>query len=79
MPDTIQPPLLKDEEPNLPHYASYILRCWTGRDDRVRARLFEVHSGVSYPVASLAELPALVRRLVTQALSPASHEDTGQT
>lgn len=32
------------------------------------ARLIDAHSGVAYPVANLAELLALVRRLVTKTL-----------
>ncbi|MCD6552832.1 MAG: hypothetical protein J7M16_02340 [Anaerolineae bacterium] len=47
-------------------YASFILRCWTDGQGQLRARLTEVDSGVSHPVASLETLPDLVRRLMIQ-------------
>jgi hypothetical protein len=79
MPDIIQSQPGEDEESFLPDYASFILRCWTNRQGRVRARLIDVHSGVSHPVASLAALPELVHRLVAKDLPSPSPEDTGQT
>jgi hypothetical protein len=52
-------------EPSTPsHHASYILRCWTGDLGQIRARLIDVHSGVTWPVADLVDLPALVKRLM---------------
>jgi len=36
---------------------------------QIRARLTDVHSGISYPVTDLADLPGLVRRMMTQAPS----------
>ena len=56
-----------DSEPDLSHHASFVLRCWTS-DEQVRARLIDVHSGVTRPLADLAELPGLVRRLMAEAL-----------
>ena len=52
------------ETPASPHHASYILRCWTGDVGQIRARLIDVHSGATWPVADLVDLPALVRRLM---------------
>jgi hypothetical protein len=31
---------------------------------QIRARLIDVHSGATWPVADLVDLPALVRRLM---------------
>ena len=50
-----------------PQYASFLLRCWAGEGGRVRARLIEVRSGLSYPLADLAGLPSLVQHLVARA------------
>lgn len=50
-----------------PHHASYILRCWTGDMGQIRARLIDVHSGVTWPVADLLDLPGLVQRLMDRA------------
>lgn len=66
MTNAIQPHLFGDEESDAPHYASFILRCWTGKGGKVRVRLIDVHSGVSRPVTDLADLPGLVRRLVAE-------------
>jgi len=65
MTDSIHTYPLEDEEPDLPHHASFILRCWIGKGKEVRARLIDVRSGISYPLTDLAGLPALVHRLVT--------------
>jgi hypothetical protein len=48
------------------HHASFVLRCWTDAAGGVRVRLIEVHSGVSYPLARLVDLPDLVRRLLVR-------------
>ncbi len=58
-----QPGTYEQSEP--PQYTSFILRCWTVEGGGIRARLVDVHSGVHFPVSDLAELPALVRSLVT--------------
>ena len=52
------------EPPTSPHHASYILRCWTGDLGQIRARLIDVHSGTTWPVADLVDLPGLVQRLM---------------
>jgi hypothetical protein len=49
------------------HHASYILRCWTGDLGQIRARLIDVHSGVTWPVADLFDLPGLLQRLMDRA------------
>ena len=59
------------ETPASPHHASYILRCWTGDVGQIRARLIDVHSGATWPVADLVDLPALVRRLMDRDLEGA--------
>ena len=64
------------EPPTSPHHASYILRCWTGDLGQIRARLIDVHSGTTWPVADLVDLPALVRRLMAQA-APGQREQSG--
>jgi hypothetical protein len=64
----MQAPDFDSREPEPPHYASFVLRCWTGDLGQIRARLIDVHSGVSRPVNDLAELPGLVRHLVEQAV-----------
>lgn len=56
----------QDESAFLPDYASFILRCWTNKQGQVRARLIDVHSGVSHPVTSLTTLPELIRGLVAR-------------
>lgn len=56
-----------DPEPRTSsHHASYILRCWTGDLGQIRARLIDVHSGVTWPVADLVDLPGLVQRLMAR-------------
>lgn len=67
MSDTSQAPAFDSREPEPPHYASFVLRCWTGDLGQIHARLIDVHSGVSRPVSDLAELPGLVRHLIEQA------------
>jgi len=69
MSDTVPTPPFDSEESKSPHYASFILRCWTCETGQIRARLTDVHSGVSCPVTDLADLPRLVRRMVAQAPS----------
>lgn len=56
------------EDLRVPHYASFILRCQMDTKGKIHARLIDVNSGVSYPVADLAALPEQVRRLVTRSL-----------
>jgi hypothetical protein len=58
------------------HRASYILRCWTDTVGGVRVRLIDARSGVSYPLARLADLPDLVRRLLLRS-PPLPNEFTG--
>jgi hypothetical protein len=53
-----------------PRYASFILRCWMGEEGQLRARLIDIRTGVGHVVGSLALLPDLVRRLVTNAPPP---------
>jgi hypothetical protein len=67
---------LDGEERDLPHYSSFILRCWIDRGKQVRARLIEVRSGVSHPLAALNELPELVHQLMAEAPPSVLHEDT---
>ncbi len=69
MSDTVPAPPFDSEARESPHYASFVLRCWTCEMGQIRARLTDVHSGISYPVTDLADLPGLVRRMVTQAPS----------
>ena len=59
-------PPIRPEEPDLPRYASFVLRCWTGADGHVRARLIDANSGVGHPIGELGELPQLVRRLLEE-------------
>ena len=68
MSDSVPLQSLDNEESTAPHYASFVLRCWTGDLGRIRARLIDVHSGVSRPVNDLADLPGMVRHLVDQAM-----------
>ena len=68
MSDTVPAPRFDSEASESPHYASFVLRCWTCETGQIRARLTDVHSGISYPVTDLADLPCLVRRMVTQTL-----------
>ena len=56
------------EEPDLACYASFILRCWQSGEGCIHARLIDVHSGRSYLVADLDELPEQIQRLVAQTL-----------
>jgi len=68
MTDPLPTRSLDNQEAESPHYASFILRCWTSDLGQIRARLIDVHTGVSRPVTDLDELPGLVRHLVAQAL-----------
>jgi len=70
------PQRLEDELPASSHPVSFVMRCWVVRGDTVRARLTEVRTGVSYPLADLADLPALVRSLVLDASLPSSSTDS---
>jgi hypothetical protein len=45
-------------------HASFILRCWSNPGGKVRARLIDVRTGVTYPLADLDDIPALTRRLL---------------
>ena len=54
------------KEPDLPRFASFVLRCWTGADGHIRARLIDANSGVGHPIGELEELPQLVRRLLEE-------------
>ncbi len=53
------------EKANSYQRTSFILRCWPGASGQVRARLINVHTKQTYPVASLADLPALIERLLS--------------
>jgi hypothetical protein len=75
MTEIVQAPSTEDDNLDLPHYVSFILRCWTDRQGQLRARLIEVDSGVSHPMADLEALPSLVHRLAVQAISMASDTD----
>jgi hypothetical protein len=48
------------------YYTSFILRCQTSPGGRVRARLVNVRSGLSWFVNDVDELPDIVRRLLAQ-------------
>ena len=60
------------DEQDRPHFASFVLRCWKGESGQVRARLLDVHSGVSHPLADLADLPGLVDRLLAETVQEAA-------
>ncbi|MBN2003461.1 MAG: hypothetical protein JXA21_08910 [Anaerolineae bacterium] len=51
-------------EPAVTRYASFIVRCWQDSEMHLRARLVDVNSGASYPIANLSDLPAVLRRLL---------------
>ena len=67
-PDAASPQPAEGGETVPPRYASFILRCWTSDAGQLRARMIDVRSGVSRPLADLAELPGLVRHLMAEAL-----------
>ena len=48
----------------MPPIVSFVLRCWADGAGHVRARLIDVSSGASHPIPDLAQLPALVARLI---------------
>ena len=75
MKDAIPDPPVDPKKTASPHHASYILRCWTGDLGQIRARLVDVHSGVTWPVPNLVDLPGLVQRLMVQA-TPDAEEQT---
>jgi hypothetical protein len=58
----------EDEPAGAVTYASFVLRCWRSHGGGIRARLIDVQSGVSRPVADLADLPEQVRCLMTRSL-----------
>ena len=60
----------EDEELTALRPASFILRCWIGRGHETRARLVDVHSGVSYPLANLRDLPNLIEHLLGDSFVP---------
>ncbi len=64
MTNTTRFPNSHDEEPETTRYASFIVRCWQDSEARLRVRLIDVNSDVSYPVSHLNELPAVLRRLL---------------
>lgn len=45
-------------------YASFVLRCQISEDGHVRARLVDVRTGNTYPLAALERLPGLVKDLI---------------
>lgn len=67
----------RSEEPI--HYVSFIVRCWQDSEAHLRARLVDVNSGVSYPVANLNGLPAVLRRLLHSVFVPAEGSDNNST
>ena len=73
MVDPNRPPSSHNEEPT--HYASFILRCWLGGGERLRARLVDVNSGVSYPVSNLDQLPHLLGQLLRRMMLQPSASD----
>ena len=60
-----EPP--EGEEAPPPHYVSFILRCWMSADGQMRVRLIDVRSGVDRPLNDVAELPAMVCRILRDA------------
>ena len=46
------------------YYVSFMLRCWSGADAQIHARLIEVPSGISHPVANLSDLAGLLQDLL---------------
>jgi hypothetical protein len=68
MPGTTKIQPAKDEQPETVHYASFVLRCWIGGSGRIQARLIDVQSGISHPLASLADLPQQVQHLMAPAI-----------
>lgn len=47
---------------------SFILRCWHRANGEARFVLIDVHSGVAHPVAALAQLPAVLEKVLTDCL-----------
>ena len=47
---------------------SFILRCWIGADEQVRILLINAQTGATYPIADLAELPAMLNSLIPAGL-----------
>ena len=45
------PHRLEEEPQSTSHPVSFVMRCWVGRGEVVRARVTDVRSGVSYPLA----------------------------
>jgi hypothetical protein len=57
-------------------HASFVLRCWVNSQGQIRAHLVDVRTGIAHPVADLAELPTLTRRLIMAIYS--LPEETGE-
>ena len=51
------------------HHASFVLRCWIDTQGCFRARLIDVLTGVSYPVAGLVDLGTLIEQLMARSTS----------
>ncbi len=64
----IAPEALDAPQPG--RHVSFVLRCWMGERNQVRARLISAHSGVGHTVTELSELPQLVAQLVREELAP---------
>lgn len=62
------------ESKNPAYRTSFILRCWFGAGGQARAVLIDVHSGVVYPVAALAQLPALLETILPHYLARSETE-----
>jgi len=75
MTDTDHTQLSEARDPDLPHYASFILRCWIGEQGQIHARLIDVNSGIGQPLADLEELPRQVRLMMERAVIPAPSQD----
>jgi hypothetical protein len=76
MPDAAQRQPSGQESSEPIQYASFILRCWTSGSGQIRARLIDAQSGISHPVADLADLPEQVRSLMARITPSASPEST---
>jgi len=58
-----------------PSGASFVLRCWLTANGHARGYLLDVRSGVKHPVPDLAELPDLVRSLISMLAESGRDQD----
>jgi hypothetical protein len=75
MPGTTEIRPAENQQTEAVHHASFVLRCWIGSDGQIRARLIDVQSGISHPLASLADLPYQVQRLMAPAIDSSPPPD----